>query len=789
MKQGKMIKTAMAVALGMSTVAFGAFTPVQKAAARAALEDATAPSLGATVDVSIANDERLIEMLKKEGKLAKNAKPSQAEKVLKEYLKSKEKAVTTKDKLPKPMKKLEGSKEKVKQGLKNGKGNKLGQAQSVALVVEEDYSGEVRKDKVLVLAIDFPDYQNSSITKEETDMFYENYPLSHFQDMIFGDKGYAGPNGENLVSMKQYYEKQSGGSYTVEGKVAGWYTADHPANYYGENVPAPDGNDARPRELVYEALTKAAKDPSINLTQYDQWDRDDYDGDGVYAEPDGIIDHLMVIHAGVGEEAGGGKLAGDAIWSHRSKLGTGPVAVPGATSESDRFDGLLGAWDYTIEPEDGAAGVFAHEYGHDLGLPDEYDTIYSGAGEPVAYWSIMSSGSWAGKIPGTEPTGFSPFAREFLQAAHGGNWLTGTTIDEKYITKEGTTLLLDEAVTKGVNNDAVRINLPDKKTVVNTPVSGKYEYFSGSGDELNHSMTTTVDLTNAANAQLTFKAWYDIETDWDYASVQVKEAGAGEWATVKGNITTDANPNEQNPGHGITGNSNGWVDAAFDLSAYAGKKIDVRFTYWTDVAVAMPGFYVDDIAIKADGNTLVSDNAEGASAFTLTGFKKDEGYFYSENYYLLEWRSHHDVDKGLAHISRGASLMKYDEGLVVWYVDKSFDNNWTGVHPGEGFLGVVDADQRANYWSDGSVGAARYQLHDAAFSLQKSSKMFLDYSSINGLTMKDNHTKRNPLFDDRKDYTNKGLVDAGRILPKEGLKFRVVGESRDGSVGKVLIYK
>ncbi|PAF12328.1 hypothetical protein CHH61_25080, partial [Shouchella clausii] len=77
------------------------------------------------------------------------------------------------------------------------------------------------------------------------------------------------------------------------------------------------------------------------------------------------------------------------------------------TSDSDRFGGLLGAWDYTIEPEDGAAGVFAHEYGHDLGLPDEYDTIYSGAGEPVEFWSIMSAGSWAGKIPGTEPTGFS----------------------------------------------------------------------------------------------------------------------------------------------------------------------------------------------------------------------------------------------------------------------------------------------------------------------------------------------------------------------------------------------
>lgn len=65
------------------------------------------------------------------------------------------------------------------------------------------------------------------------------------------------------------------------------------------------------------------------------------------------------------------------------------------------------AYDYTIEPEDGAVGVFAHEYGHDLGLPDEYDTKYSGQGEPVESWSIMSGGSWAGKIAGTEPTSFA----------------------------------------------------------------------------------------------------------------------------------------------------------------------------------------------------------------------------------------------------------------------------------------------------------------------------------------------------------------------------------------------
>jgi immune inhibitor A len=173
----------------------------------------------------------------------------------------------------------------------------------------------------------------------------------------------------------------------------------------------------------------------------------------------------------------------------------------------------------------------------------------------------------------------------------------------------------------------------------------------------------------------------------------------------------------------------------------------------------------------------------------LDGFTKDRGKFYAKHYYLLEWRSQNGVDQGLAHIRRGNSLMSYDPGLVVWYVDESFDNNWTGIHPGDGFLGVVDADQQTNYWSDKAVGASRYQVHDAAFGLSKTDKMFLDYANITGVTMKDNFTQRNPLFDDNTNYSNPGLVDSGRNVPKYGLKFRVVGESADGKVGKVLIFK
>lgn len=718
---------------------------------------------GGPVDLSVANEEKIIEMLKKEGKIDKNATYEQAHKAFISYMQKAAQA-NAKEKPSKMEREL-----------------KAKQKEKVQKYKFEPSKQDINPKEVNILTIlvDFNDYKHNSIKPDESDMYYKEYTKKHYEDMIFGDNGYKGPNGEKFVSMKQYYTEQSGGSLVIKGKVAGWYTLPQTAAYYGAEQGS--SHDVRPRNAVAHALQLAAKDPNINLADFDKTDRYDLDGDGNYDEPDGIIDHLMVIHAGVGQEAGGGSLGSDAIWSHRWNLG-GLYKIPGTNYY---------AYDYTMEPEDGAAGVFAHEFGHDLGLPDEYDTNYTSAsGEPISYWSIMSSGSWAGKIGGTEPTGFSPYAKEYFQAVYGGNWQKQITININDISKAGARVDLRQASESG---QVVRINLPDKAHVLTKPTSGQYAYFSTSGNNLNTSMVTTLDLTAASSSKLTFKTWYDIEEDWDYASIQVKEVGSEEWSAIEGNITTEDDPNEQNPGHGITGTSGGWVAAEFDLTAFAGKEVELMFNYWTDPYVAQGGFYVDDIIVTADDKVVLSDDAERTSKFTFKGFEKSTGTVYAPHYYLVEWRNHHGVDKGLAHVSTLGQTFAYDPGMVIWYVDEYYSDNWTGVHPGEGFLSVIDADQRNLTWqfTDKTkaplMASGKYQMRDAAFSKEKEAAFTVDLREIYGRTISDNYRFTEASFDDSSDYSNPELPSIGTKLASYGLKIQITNQAKDNSGASITI--
>lgn len=762
------------------------------------VQASTSHSYG-SIDSSLVNDDKLIEALIKRGQIPANASTIEKQNALQQYLelKGKEDATTEKDPLASKVKAASGAQQKkfkdFNNGLLNGNGKKNGHLKGNPDPVQEGTSpGVQKKGKLLTLTVEYSDFSHGSLTPEDTDNYYENYDLKHYENMIFGDKGqYKGPHGEDQVSQKEYYLEQSGGTYTIEGKAYGWLKVPGTAEFYGkdgktghDNV-APGGS----KQLVRDVYA-AAKAAGIPLQDYDLEDPHDLDGDGNFWEPDGLVDHLQIIHAGMGQEAGGGKQGDKAIWSHRSATLVDPDGLG---------KGLPGFYDYTMMPEDGATGVFAHEYGHDLGLPDEYDTIYSGKDEPIGYWSIMSAGSWAGKIPGAEPTGFSPWAKQYFQSTLGGKWTNPTVVNWEDVSTKGTQFLLDQANSPlGQNNQAIRVNLPGKKTPITAPKTGSYQYWGGQGDEIDNNMVATVDLTGKSSAALSFDAWYDIEEQWDFAFVQVSTDNGATWKSL-GNENTTSNavsgvyPTIPGALPGFTGNSNGWTQQSFDLSAYAGKKIQLRFRYITDWGTSLKGFFADNVKVTADGQTVLNDGGEDAtSEFTLNGFNHNDGNMYTNHYYLLEWRNHQGVDQGLAHLKRGSSLMSYDGGLVVWYVDDSYTDNWTGIHPGNGFLGVVDAhlgqDLKWSYANGTSAEAStRYQIRDAAFGLNPTSGLSLNYPGVQTLTAPSQAGIS--LFDDSKDFNNSFLPDAGRDIGHFGLKVRVNGQSTDKSVGSIVIYK
>ena len=130
------------------------------------------------------------------------------------------------------------------------------------------------------------------------------------------------------------------------------------------------------------------------------------------------------------------------------------------------------------------------------------------------------------------------------------------------------------------------------------PYSGDYAFWSNKGDSSDMTLTREFDFTNvSAPIELSFRTWYDIELDWDYVYVEVSENGEV-WEILTTPSGTGTDPSGNSYGWGYTGFTD-WKVETIDLSAYAGKKVFVRFEYITDAAVNGEGFMIDDVEVTA----------------------------------------------------------------------------------------------------------------------------------------------------------------------------------------------
>ncbi len=150
------------------------------------------------------------------------------------------------------------------------------------------------------------------------------------------------------------------------------------------------------------------------------------------------------------------------------------------------------------------------------------------------------------------------------------------------------------------------------------PHSGDYFVWSNKGDESDMTLTREFDLTSVSGpVEISYWTWYDIEKDYDYVYLEISEDGQN-WEIVQAPSTTDEDPTGANLGWGYNATSGGWIEETVDLSAYAGKKIQVRFEYITDAAVNGEGLLLDDVRIDAIG--YASDFESDLGGWEANGF-------------------------------------------------------------------------------------------------------------------------------------------------------------------------
>ncbi|MCF2537081.1 immune inhibitor A [Streptomyces sp. FB2] len=627
--------------------------------------------------------------------------------------------------------------------------------------------------------------------KDNSTAWKADYDRKHFQDMYFG-------TGKNTESVKKYYEKQSSGRYSVDGEVSDWVKVPYNEARYGNNA-CGDSNCSSVWNIVSDGLNawvaqqKAAgrTDAQIkaDVAEYDQWDRYDFDGDGDFNEPDGYIDHFQVVHAGEDESAGGGAQGTDAIWAHRwYAFGTDAGATGPADNKLGGAQiGSTGIWvgDYTVQPENGGLGVYAHEYGHDLGLPDLYDT--QGGENSTGFWTLMSSGSWLGT--GKKEIGDLPgdmTAWDKLQLG----WLKYDTA--KAATNSWHKLGVAEYNTK--HKQALVVELPKKKvtTEIVQPAQGENQWWSGSGDSLSNTLSRSVDLTGKTAASLTLDGWWDIEAGYDYLYTEVSTDGGANWTALDGTADGTALGKDASGKPAIDGTSGAWKKLVFPLDAYAGKKVDLRFRYQTDGGVAQKGFAADNIAVTADGSAVFSDDAESADdAWAKKGFSRIGASITDDyaQYYIAENRQYVSYDKTLktGPYNFGFSTTRpdwvehyaYQNGLLIWKWDTSQLDNNTSQHPGAGLILPIDSHPTQLKWTNGTLMRNRIQAYDSPFSTFRTDGMTLHNADV---AAKIPSRPGVGVFNDRTNtYYDASNPSAGVKITDTNTKIKIVKEAKDGS--------
>ncbi|MBD3169671.1 MAG: M6 family metalloprotease domain-containing protein [candidate division Zixibacteria bacterium] len=187
---------------------------------------------------------------------------------------------------------------------------------------------------------------------------------SFFDSLIYND---------NYGTVRDYYDEVSYGKLNITTadypSDIGWITLPESCGYYANGKHGFGGYPNNAQKMVIDAINQA--DSMIDFSKYDN-------------DNDGEVDGIIVVHSGPGAEFTGENYH---IWSHKWQ-------IPPTFKDGVYIEDYTTMPEYWESPGDMTIGVYCHEIGHILGLPDLYDLDGSSAG--IGVWSLMSHGAWNG---------------------------------------------------------------------------------------------------------------------------------------------------------------------------------------------------------------------------------------------------------------------------------------------------------------------------------------------------------------------------------------------------------
>jgi len=107
-----------------------------------------------------------------------------------------------------------------------------------------------------------------------------------------------------------------------------------------------------------------------------------------------------------------------------------------------------------------------------------------------------------------------------------------------------------------------------------------------------------ISLAGLSSVSLSFAHWYRLERNFDFGILEIAEVASGSTWNELARYTSPA-----------SGEPVGWEVPLIDLTAYAGRNVQLRFRLTSDGSVEYPGWYIDDV--------IVAGNAPGGQRISV----------------------------------------------------------------------------------------------------------------------------------------------------------------------------